>query len=205
MVYVAPGPLAARLSYHTRQSVKGEVKYKLEFLFPCSEIKSGTKRKNVNSNQPSASKKRKVLAKSSKAKGKLKAVEPDEGDPANILPEDISFLTDDEVPSQKILHKYLPDDDDELPEAEDIPFLTDDEVPSQKILHKYLPGDDNECIDLNVSDDDDNTNNFAWSRSFLEEPRARFKPSIKKQTKTNQSRMNNGQENDNEVIMLSSD
>ena len=177
MVYVAPGPLAARLSYHTCQSIKkGEVKRKLEFLFPCSEIKSGTKRKNVNSNQPSASKKRKVLAKSSKAKGKLKAVEPDEGDPANILPEDISFLTDDEVPSQKILHKYLPSDDG------------------------Y------ESVDIYLSDDnDDNTNNFAWSHSLLEEPRPRFKPYIKKNTEANQSRTNNNQEDDNEVIMLSSD
>jgi hypothetical protein len=178
VVYVAPGPLAARLSYHTRQSIKGEVKRKLEFLFPCSETKSGTKRKNVDSNQPSTSKKRKVSAKSSKAKGKLKAVEPDEDEPANVLSEveDISFLTDDEVPSHKILHKYLPDDDD------------------------Y------ESIDLNLSDDnDDNTKNFAWSHSFLDEPRKRFKPYIKRQTKTNQSPMNNSQEDDNEVIMLSSD
>lgn len=182
MVYVAPGPLAARLSYHTRQSVKGEVKHKLEFLFPCSEIKSGTKRKNVDSNQPSGTKKRKVSAKSSKAQGKLKAVEPDDRDgedePANILPE-----------------------------GEDISFLSDDEAPSQKILHKYLPSDDEyESIDLNLSDDnDDNTNNFAWSHSLLEEPRARFKPYFKKQTKANRSTMNNIQEDDNEVIMLSSD
>ena len=182
MVYVAPGPLAARLSYHTRQSIKGEVKPKLEFLFPCSEIKSGTKRKKVDSNQPSASKKRKVSAKSSKAKGKLKAVEPDDRDgdedePANVLPDgDISFLSDDEAPSQRILHRYLPSEDD------------------------Y------ESIDLNLSDDnDDNANNFAWSHSFLEEPRARFKPYLKKETKVNRSTINNIQEDDNEVIMLSSD
>lgn len=158
------------------------MKRKLEFLFPCSEGKSGTKRKNVDSDQPSGPKKRKVSAKSSKAKGKLKAVEPDdldgdEDEPGNVLPE-----------------------------GEDISFLSDVEAPSQKILHKYFPGDDDESIDLNLSDDnDDNTNNFAWSHSFLEEPRARFKPYLKKQTKANQSTMNNIQEDDNEVIMLSSD
>ena len=182
VVYVAPGPLAVRLSYHTRQSIKGEVKRKLEFLFPSSEIKSGTKRKNVDSNQPSGSKKkRKVSAKSSKAKGKLKAVEPDDRDgdedePANVLPED-----------------------------EDISFLSDDEAPSQKILHNYLPGgDDYESIDLNISDDnDDSSNNFAWSHSFLEEPRERFKPYLKNRTKA--STMNTIQEGDKEVITLSSD
>jgi len=157
---------------------------KLEFLFPSSEIKSGTKRKNQGSNQPSGPKKRKVSAKSSKAKGKLKAVEPDDRDgdedgPANVLPE-----------------------------AEDISFLSDDEVPSQ-ILHKYVPGDDGyESIDLNLSDDnDDSTNNYTWSRSFLEEPRKRFKPFLKNQTKTSSNRFtpNNIQEDDDEVIMLSSD
>ena len=170
MVYVAPGPLAARLSYHTRQSLKGEVKFKLEFLFPCSETKSGTKRKNADSNQPSSSKKRKLSAKSSKAKGKLKAVEPDDRD-GN---EDISFLSDDEAP--------------------------------QKIPHKYVPGDDDESIDLNLSDDNnDSTNNFAWSHSFLEEPRARFKPYIKDTKASNRSTTNNILEDDSEVIMLSSD
>ena len=180
MVYVVPGPLAARLSYHSRQSIKREVKGKLEFLFPCSEIKSGTKRKNVDSNQPSGSKKRKVSTKSSKAKGKLKADNRDEDEdgPANVLLDE-----------------------------EDISFLSDDEPSSQKILHKYLPVDEGyESIDLNLSDDnDDSTNNFAWSHSFLEEPKARFKPYIKKQTKASRSTMNNVQEDDDEVIMLSSD
>ena len=184
MVYVAPGPLAARLNYHTRQSIKGEVKRKLEFLFPSSEIKSGTKRKNVDSSQPSGHKKRKVSAKSSKAKGKLKAVEPDDRD------------GDEDEPANF------------LPEGEDISFLSDDEVPSQKNLYKNLPGDDDyESIDLNLSDDnDDTTNSFAWSHSFLEEPRARFKPYLKNQTKaSNRPTMNNIQEGDNEVITLSSD
>jgi hypothetical protein len=182
VVYVAPGPLAARLSYHTRQSIKGEVKRKLEFLFPCSKVKSGTKRKNVDSNQPSAPKKRKVPAKSSKAKGKLKAVEPDNRDGDEDEPADI------------------------LPEGEDISFLSDEEAPSQKILHKYLPGDnDYESIDLDLgSDSDGSTNNFAWSHSFLEEPRSRFKPYLKKQAKANRSTINNIQDDD-EVIMLSSD
>ena len=179
MVYVAPGPLAARLSYHTRQSIKGEVKRKLEFLFPCSETKSGTKRKNVDSDRPSAPKKRKVPAKSSKAKGKLKAVEPDDRDGDEDEPADV------------------------LPEGDDI-FLSDDEAPSQKNLHEYIPGDnDYESIDLNLSDDNnDSTNNFAWSHSLLEEPRHRFKPYLKKQNKANRSTMNNIQE-DNEVITLS--
>jgi hypothetical protein len=180
VVYVAPGPLAARLSYHTCQSIKGEVKRKLEFLFPCSEIKSGTKRKNVDSNQPSAPKKRKVSAKSSKAKGKLKAVEPDGRDGDEDEPADV------------------------LPEEEDISFLSDEEAPAQKILHKNLPGDDDyESIDLG-GDSDDSTNNFAWSHTFLEEPRPRFKPYFKKQTKANRSTINDIQDDD-EVIMLSSD
>jgi ATP-dependent DNA helicase Q1 len=157
VVYVAPGPLAARLSYHTRQSIKGEVKGKLEFLFPCSEIKSGTKRKNVDSNQPSGPKKRKVSAKSSKAKAKLKTVEPDNQEGDEDGPEN-AFL-----------------------EGENISFLSDDEASSQKILPKYLPVDDDyDSIDLNLSDDnDDSTNNFTWSHSLLEEPQARFKPYLK--------------------------
>jgi hypothetical protein len=153
---------------------------KLEFL--SSEIKSGTKRKNEGSSQPSGPKKPKVSAKSSKAKGKLKAVEPDdragdEDEPANVLPEvgDFSFLSDDEAPLHKILHKYVPVDDD------------------------Y------ESFDLKHSDDnDDSTNNYSWSHSFLEEPRARFKPYFKNQTKaSNRSTMNKIQED--EVITLSSD
>ena len=183
VVYVAPGPFAARLSHHTRQSIKGEVKRKLEFLFPSSEIKSGTKRKNVGSDQPGP-KKRKVSAKSTKAKGKLKAVEPDDQDDLG-----------DEEPANN------------LPEVEDISFLSDDEAPSQKIPHKYVPDDDYESIDLNISDDnDDSTNNYAWSHSFLEEPRARFKPYLKNQTKaSNRSTSNIIQNDDNAVIMLSSD
>ena len=183
MVYVAPGPLAARLSYHTRQSISGEVKRKLEFLFPCSEIKTGTKRKKVDSNQPPGTKKRKVSAKSSKAKGKSKAVELDDRDGDEDEPTNVS------------------------PEEEDISFLSDDEAPPQKIRHKYLPSDDGyESIDINLSDDnDDNTNNFAWSHSFLEEPRARFKPYLKKQTKANRSSTMNNIQDDNEVITLSSD
>jgi hypothetical protein len=149
--------------------------------FPSSEIKSGTKRKNIVSNQPSGPKKRKISTKSStsQAKGKLKAVEPDlDGDddePANVLPE-----------------------------VEGISFLSDDEAPLEKILHKYVPlDDDDESIDLNLSDDnDDSTNNYAWSHSFLEEPRARFKPYLKNQSKaSNRSTMNNIQD-DNEVIIL---
>ena len=61
----------------------------------------------MGSDQPSGSKKRKVLAKSSKAKGKSKAVEPGDQDdfgdeePVNVLPEvkDISCQT------MKLLHK----------------------------------------------------------------------------------------------------
>ena len=186
VVYLAPGPLAARLSHHTRQSIKGEVKRKLEFLFPASEIKSGTKRKNAGSNQPSGSKKRKSSAnKSSKVKGKSKAVEPDDQDDFG-----------DEEP------------DNVLPEVEDISFLSDDEAPSQQILHKYVPdNDDYGSINLDLSDDnDDSTNNFTWSHSLLEEPRPRFKPYLKKQTKaSNRSTMNIVQECDNAVITLSSD
>ena len=152
MVYVAPGPLAARFRYHTRQSIKGEMKRKLEFLFPCSEIRSRTKRKNVDSNQPSASKKRKVSAKSSKSKGKMKAVESDDRDGDEDDPADV------------------------LPEEEDISFLSDDEAP-QENLHKYLPGDDDyyESIDLNLSDDnDDSTNNFLEeSRTYKQHSRER--------------------------------
>ena len=162
----------------------GEVRRRLEFLFSSSEIKSGTKRKNAASSQPSGTKKRKVSAKSSKVKGKLKAVEPDDRDgdgdePAKVLPEvgDVSFLSDEEAPFQKILHKYIPSDDD------------------------------HESIDLNLSDDnDDSSNNYGWSHSFLEEPRPRFKPYLKSETKApNRSTVDNIQENDNEVIMLSSD
>ena len=267
VVYVAPGPLAARLNHHTLQSIKGEVKLKLEFLFPSSEIKSGTKRKNEDSSQPSGPKKPKVSAKSNKTKGKLKAVKPDDRDGdedefPNVLPqvEDISFLSDNEAPSHKILHKYVPDDflsseiksgtkrkdegssqpsgskkpkvpaksskvmgklkavepddrdgdEDEpanvFPEVGDISFLSDDEAPLHKILHKYVPDDDDyESFDLKHSDDnDDSTNNYAWSHSFLEEPRARFKPYLKNQTKaSNRSTMNKIQED--EVITLSSD
>ena len=156
------------------------MKDKLEFLFPCSEIKSGTKRKNVDSNQPSGSKKRKVSAKSSKAKGKLKADNRD---------------GDEDGPTYDLF------------EEDDISFLSDEEASSQKNLHKYLPVDDDyESIDLNLSDDnDDSTNNFTWSHSFLEEPQARFKPYLKKQTKASRSTMKIVQEDDNEVIMLSSD
>lgn len=233
VVYVAPGPLAARLNHHTRQSIKGEVKLKLEFLFPSSEIKSGTKRKNEDSSQPSGPKKPKVSAKSNKAKGKLKAVKPDDRDGdedefPNVLPqvEDISFLSDNEAPSKKPkvpaksskvmgkLKAVEPDDrdgdEDEpanvFPEVGDISFLSDDEAPLHKILHKYVPDDDDyESFDLKHSDDnDDSTNNYAWSHSFLEEPRARFKPYLKNQTKaSNRSTMNKIQED--EVITLSSD
>jgi hypothetical protein len=186
-VYVAPGPLAARLSYHTRQSIKGEVKSKLEFLFPSSEIKTGTKRKNTGKDQPSGTKKRKVSAKSSKAKGKLKAVEPDDRDDFGDGDED--------------------EHGDFLPEIADISYMSDDEAPTQKVLHKHVPGDDDyESIDLNLSDEnDDSTNNYAWSHSFLEEPRARFKPYLKNQTKASNRSTMNIQESDNEVIMLSSD
>ena len=172
------------------------MKRKLEFLFTSSRIKAGTKRKSVDSNGPSGLKKRKVSGKSSKAKSKMKAVEPDnqddfpdEDEPAIILSdqvelEDISFLSDDEAPglSRRILDENVPDDDDDMYES----------------------------IDQNISDDNDdqtnNNNNYAWSHSLLEEPRARFKPYLKNQTKTpNRSTMNIIREGDNEVIMLSSD
>ena len=161
------------------------MKRKLEFLFPSSGIKSGTKRKNVGEHQPSGSKKRKISAKSSKAKGKLKAVELDDQD---------GFGDEEPV--------------DVLPEVEDISFLSDDEAPSQQILHKYVPdNDDYGSINLDLSDDnDDSTNNYTWSHSLLEEPRARFKPYLKKQTKaSNRSTMDIVQEGDNAVITLSSD
>ena len=161
------------------------MKRKLEFPFPSSEIKSGTKRKNVGSSQPSATKKRKKSAKSSRAKGKSKAAEPDDQDDFG-----------DEEPA------------DDLPEVGDISFMSDEEAPSQKTLHKYVPDDDDlGSIDLNLSDDnDESTNNYTWSHSLLEEPRARFKPYIKKQTEkaSNRSTMNINQDDD-AVIMLSSD
>ena len=193
MVYVAPGPLAARLSYHTRQSIEGEVKRKLEFLFTTSKIKTGTKRKNVDSSQPFGPKKRKVSGKSSKAKGKKRAVERDDQDdsgdedePAIVLSdqvelEDISFLSDEVAPgpSRNTFNKNVPDEDDDMYQSID-----------QDFSGKY----------------DGSTNNYAWSHSLLEEPRARFKPYSKKQTKgPNRSTMNIIQEGDNEVIMLSSD
>jgi ATP-dependent DNA helicase Q1 len=194
VVYVAPGPAAAKLSHHTLQSIKGEVKRKLEFLFTSSKIRSGTKRKSIDPNQPSGPKKRKVSGKSGKAKGKMRAVEPDNQD---------DFADEDEpaiVLSDQV-------------ELEDIFFLSDDDAPdpSRKILDKNVPDDDDddiyESFDQNLSDDNnDSTNNYEWSHSLLEEPRARFKPYSKNQTKTfNRSTMNIIQEGDNEVIMLSSD
>ena len=119
----------------------------------------------------------------------MRAVEPDnqddfadEDEPAIVLSdqvelEDISFLSDVDAPgpSQKNFDENVPDDDD------------DDDM--------Y------ESFDQNLS-----TNNYEWSHSLLEEPRARFKPYLKNQTKaSNRSTMNIIQEDDNEVIMLSSD
>ena len=186
VVYVAPGRLAARLSYHTRQSIKGEVKRKLEFPFTSSTIKSGTKleRKSGDSSQLSASKKRKVSEKSSKAKGKMKAVEPDDQD---------DFGDEDEP-------TIIYSDQDGI---EDASFLSNDDAPqgpSQKLLDNHVPNE-------NFSDDnDDDADDYQWSRSLLEEPRPRFKAHVKKQTKvSNRFTMNIIQEGDNEVMVLSSD
>jgi len=188
VVYVAPGPLATRLSYHTRQSIKGQVKHKLEFLFTSSKIKSGTKRKSGELGQPSGPKKRKMLGSSSKAKGKMKAVEPDDQD---------DFGDEDEPAI------VLSDQDDH----EDVSFLSNDDAPagpSQKILDKNVPDDIYVSLDEDFSDD--NNDNYQWSHSFLEASRARFKPHSKNQTKaSNQFKMNIIQEGDNEVMVLSSD
>jgi hypothetical protein len=182
--------LAARFSNHTLHSIKGEVKRKLEFLFTSSQVKSGTKRKSLDSNRPSGSKKRKVSQKSSKAKGKMKSMDPDNQD---------DFGDEDEP-------AHLSSDQVEL---EDISFLSDNEVraPSHKKFDKNIPDDDDiyESIDLS-NDNDDNTNDYDWSHSLLEEPGPRFKPYSKNQPKaSNRSTMNIIQEGDNEVIMLSSD
>ena len=184
VVYVAPGRLAARLSYHTRQSIKGEVKRKLEFLFTSSRIKSGTKRKSGDSSQLSGPKKRKVSGKSSKAKGKMKAVEPDDQD---------DFGDEDEP-------TVIYSDQDGI---EDASFLSNDDAPqgpSQKLLDNHVPDD------IYGSDNDDDADDYQWSRSLLEEPRPRFKPHVKNQTKaSNRFTMNIIQEGDNEVMVLSSD
>ena len=179
VVYIAPGPLATRLNHHTRQSIKGEVKRKLEFLFTSSKIKSGTKRKSGDVSQSSGSKKRKVLEKSSKAKGKMKAVEPDDQD---------DFGVEDEY-------------------QEDI-FLSDDEVPagvSQKALDKNVPDDMYESFDENLSDDNEDSINYGWSHSLLEEPRPAKPYSINQTKASKRLAMNIIQEGDHEVVELLSD
>jgi len=187
VVYVAPGPLATRLNHHTRQSIKGEVKPKLEFFFTSSKIKSGTKRKSGDSSQPSGPKKRKVSEKSSKVKGKMKAVEPDDHD---------DFGDEDEP-------TMILSDEGDLP---DISFLSDDEVParlSQKTLDKNVSDDMYESFDENLSDRNEDSNNYGWSHSLLEEPRP-AKPYSTNQAKTSKRlTMNIIQEGDHEVMELS--
>ncbi|KAF8816782.1 ATP-dependent DNA helicase [Phlegmacium glaucopus] len=185
VVYVAPGPLSARLSHHTRQSIKGEVKRKLEFLFTSSKIKSGgTKRKSGDSGQPSGPKKRKVAESSSKAKGKMKAAEPDDQDDFGDEDEPANVLSD-------------------LDNLGDLSFLSNDDGLPEKILDKNVSDDDiYESFDQNLSDADaDDDSNYPWSRSMLDGSGLRPKSSSK--NTSNQFTMKILQEGDNEVMVLS--
>ena len=180
VVYLAPGPLAARLSHHTRHSIGGGIKHKLEFLFTTSpKINSGTKRKSGDSSQPAGPKKRKVSGNSRKAKGKMKEVEPDDQDDLGneVDLEDISFLSDDEAPAG----------------------------PSQKFLDKNIPDEMYEVFDDNLNDED-STDSYGWSHSLREEPPARIRPHSKNQTQASKRfTVNIVQEGDKEVMELLSD
>jgi len=123
--------------------------------------KLGTKWKGRDLGQTSGPKKRKVSGSTSKAKGKLQAVESDSQD----------NFGDEDKPA------FVLSDQDDL---EDVSILSNDNaptVPSQKILDKNMPNDIYESSDENFSnEDDDSTNNYQWSLSFLEESCASFKP-----------------------------
>ncbi|KAF8156587.1 P-loop containing nucleoside triphosphate hydrolase protein [Crassisporium funariophilum] len=180
LVYIAPGQLAARLSHHTLQTLRGDVKRKLEFLF-VTKMKTSGRNKAADTGQSSLPKKRKSTATSSKEKGKTKA----------ILDSRIDSGDGDEpfaVQSDE-------DEDEEGYEA----WSKDNEKPTST---KQVVGKAN-FDDMYVSDSEDEDGlAYAWSHSLLEEPR----PKRRRKSDTRDSNvftMNIIKEGDNEVMVLS--
>ena len=112
------------------------MKCKLEFLFTSSEIKSERKRKSGGLSQPYGSKKRKVLEESSKAKGKMRAVEGEDED---------DFGMEDEYQEED---PFLSDDEDD--------FGVEDEYREEDF---FLSDDEDAALDENLSEDN---GDYEW-------------------------------------------
>ena len=195
-VYVSPGPLAARLSHQTRQSVldgKANVKIEFDFTKPTTKARN-PKTKKVSEEKPTGSKStvpRKRPSATIKGKGKAKAVEVESDD------EDEEYFDHAKKVGQGSSNSKA--------KAVDSDDMYDSDSDTGRIRRSRRSGDD-----------EDEGESFDWSFSMREEPRPAKKQKVdvhdvtqskqREPPKENaRARMNIVRERDIEVLELSSD
>ncbi|KAF8970329.1 P-loop containing nucleoside triphosphate hydrolase protein [Flammula alnicola] len=183
LVYIAPGQLAARLNYHTRESVNSS-RLKLEFCFlkKASKTKSKSKKKSDAPSKPIIPRKRTSAGSTSK-KGKGQAVlDSDDGD---LSVSDI-ISSDDEI-------------------EQNAGWLMDyAKAGSSQTVPKEFDYDDMYASD-SVKDSEEDEGVQDWEiYTPRDEPRRKHRRKGEEKA-TNGLRINIIKEGDNDVMVLSSD
>ncbi|KIM36716.1 hypothetical protein M413DRAFT_449052 [Hebeloma cylindrosporum] len=200
LAYLAPGPLAARLTHHqTRESVSSNANLKLELYF----VKAASKAKAKDKGKAKDTGKKKDVNGSSKSsipkKRRSSGANKDEDAEERSDGGSVSFEDDEDD-----------DERDNLGHRNRPPSKRGAVMPSRTAAAAHTASDGYEEIDIYASDLDDSDSEvtYDWSHSMRDEPRAKRR---RKSSDTNVGgtqagyRMNIVKEGDNEVMVLSSD